>query len=185
MGDGDEERATEAPDGIDSTTIKEGRYRRSQQPKLTGYVASAAIHFFRDGKRQPTAGKRELFKLPRSISILMLLVENQRSSLLVKATIILCLCSQTMVSSALTAPQRSGTTSAAGMISGNPVLYSETPMEKAYDRLAERLLIKMKADLKDENSQYWVAIAGGPGSGRFEKKGCCVVSGANIRSSYE
>lgn len=101
-----------------------------------------------------------------------MLLENFRSSLLVTATTILCLCSQMTASSALATPQKIGAMSAAGMMPGNPVLYSETPMEKTYDRLAERLLIKLKEDPKDEKSQYWVAIAGGPGSGRYPKWLC-------------
>jgi len=46
----------------------------------------------------------------------------------------------------------------------NPLIFSDYPMEITYDKLAVRLKEKVPSD--DSKRQYWVAIAGGPGSGK-------------------
>lgn len=76
---------------------------------------------------------------------------------------ILVLITQIMASSALASPTNGAVKTSA--ISKQPVLFSETPMEKTYDKLAERLRKNIDAG-EDDGEQYWVAIAGGPGSGK-------------------
>jgi hypothetical protein len=61
-------------------------------------------------------------------------------------------------------PTSSGLTgTAAPRQYGNPLVLSESTMERNYDKLADRLREKLKSLTTGE--QYWVAIAGGPGSG--------------------
>ena len=48
--------------------------------------------------------------------------------------------------------------------STKPVVISEDTMEKSYDKLAARL--KDVLESHPESQQYWVGIAGGPGSGK-------------------
>ena len=91
-----------------------------------------------------------------------MLLGNPRPTIFLLAVAIFIL--QWMTSSALSSPPKPGGGKSSTLdMAMKPVVFSETPMEKTYNRLAERLRAQLPLE---DGRQYWVAIAGGPGSGR-------------------
>ena len=93
---------------------------------------------------------------------------NQRPTLATVTAILFLLSHLVMTSLALATSKKNGGTMPSETIQKeSAILYSDSPMEKTYDRLAERLMKIMTQNEGDEEmTQYWVAIAGGPGSGK-------------------